>query len=82
MYSDRNEFRVPDYFRSDVAFTIEGNHKRKKLAHGSWTIAVYNVTGRRNANSIYFLSENEGIQGYRLSIFGQPIPTITYNFTF
>ncbi len=82
LYSDRNGFRVPDYFRADMAFLIEGNHKKSKLAHGSWSIAVYNITGRRNANSVYFVSEPDGIQGYRLAIFGRPIPTITYNFKF
>lgn len=82
LYSERNEFRVPNYFRTDIAFNIEGNHKQNKLAHGSWTIAIYNLTGRRNANSIYFLSEGGGIQGYQLSIFGSPLPTVTYNFKF
>lgn len=81
-YSDRNAFRVPDYFRIDLALTIDGSHKLKKLAHGSWTIAVYNLTGRRNANSIYFLTENGNLNGYQLSIFGQAIPTVTYNFKF
>jgi hypothetical protein len=61
---------------------IEGNHKIKKLAHSSWTIAVYNLLGRRNAYSVYFRSENGQVKGYKLSIFGQPIPTITYNFRF
>lgn len=81
-YSERNEFRVPDYFRTDIGLIIEGSHKLKKLAHGSWTIGVYNLTGRRNANSIYFVSEDTSVNGYRLSIFGKPIPTISYNFKF
>jgi len=81
-YSDRNAYRVPDYYRLDLALNIEGNHKLKKLAHGSWTIGVYNVTGRRNPYSVYFRSEGGKIKGYQLSIFGQPIPTITYNFKF
>jgi len=81
-YSDRNQFRIPDYYRVDVSFNIEGNHKIKKLAHSSWTLAVYNLTGRKNVYSIYFLSENGNVNGYKLSIFGQAIPTITYNFKF
>jgi hypothetical protein len=81
-YSDRNAYRVPDYYRADLAVNIEGNHKVKKLAHSSWTVGVYNLTGRRNPYSIYFKSENGQIKGYKLSIFGQPIPTITYNFKF
>jgi hypothetical protein len=81
-YSDRNAYRVPDYYRADFALNIEGSHKVKKLAHSSWTLGVYNLTGRRNPYSIYFKSENGQIKGYKLSIFGQPIPTITYNFKF
>jgi hypothetical protein len=81
-YSDRNAYRVPDYYRADFALNIEGSHKIKKLAHSSWTLGVYNLTGRRNPYSIYFKSENGQIKGYKLSIFGQPIPTITYNFKF
>lgn len=81
-YSDRNAYRVPDYYRADLALNIEGNHKVKKLAHSSWTVGVYNLTGRRNPYSVYFQSVNGQIKGYKLSIFGQPIPTITYNFKF
>jgi len=81
-YSDRNAYRVPDYYRLDFAMNIEGNHKIKKLAHSSWTLAVYNLTGRQNPYAIYFKSENGKINGYKLSIFGRPIPTITYNFKF
>jgi hypothetical protein len=81
-YSDRNAYRVPDYYRLDLALNIEGNHKVKKLAHSSWTVGIYNVTGRRNPYSIYFKSVNGQIRGYQLSIFGQPIPTVTYNFKF
>ena len=81
-YSDRNAYRVPDYLRLDLALNIEGSHKAKKLAHSSWTVGVYNLTGRRNPYSICFKSVNGQIKGYQLSIFGQPIPTVTYNFKF
>ncbi|GAB3197482.1 hypothetical protein ABID22_003410 [Pontibacter aydingkolensis] len=82
LYSDRNQYRIPDYYRVDFAMNIEGNHKIKKLAHSSWTLAVYNLTGRKNPYSIYFKSEHGRIRGYKMSIFGQPIPTVTYNFKF
>ncbi len=81
-YSDRNQYRIPDYFRIDLGINIEGNHKIKKLAHSSWSLSVYNLTGRKNAYSVYFTSENGVVKGYKLSIFGRPIPTITYNFKF
>lgn len=79
-YSLRNEYRLPDYFRIDVAMNLEGNLKKKKLFHGSWSASVYNLTGRKNAYSIYFKSENGSIKGYRLSIFGVPIFSISYIF--
>jgi hypothetical protein len=81
-YSERNAYRVPDYYRVDLAFNLEGNHKIKKLAHGSWTLAIYNLLGRRNPYSIYFQAQQGQINGYRLAIFGVPIPTVTYNFRF
>lgn len=81
-YSDRNAFRIPDYFRTDISINVEGNHKVRKLAHSSWTLAVYNATGRANAYSVFFVSENNQIKGYKLSVFARPIPTITYNFKF
>ena len=81
-YSDRNQYRIPDYFRTDFSMNIEGNHKVKKLKHSSWTIGVYNLTARKNPYSIYFTEVNGTIQGYKLSIFGTAIPSITYNFKF
>ncbi|HRI79028.1 MAG TPA: TonB-dependent receptor [Cyclobacteriaceae bacterium] len=81
-YSDRNQFRIPDYFRTDISINVEGNHKIRKLAHSSWTFAVYNLLGRANAYSVYFVYQNGVINGYKLSVFAQPIPTITYNFKF
>ena len=79
-YSLRNEYRIPDYFRTDIAMTIEGNLLKKKFAHGSWIFSVYNLTGRKNAYSIYFVQENLDIKGYKLSIYGVPIFTISYQF--
>ncbi|MBN1388589.1 MAG: TonB-dependent receptor [Bacteroidales bacterium] len=80
IYSDRNEYRIPDYFRADLSLNIEGNLLKEKFAHGSWMISVYNITGRRNAYSVYFKNENGHIRGYKLSIYGTPIFTVSYNF--
>ncbi|MEO0572860.1 MAG: TonB-dependent receptor, partial [Bacteroidota bacterium] len=38
-FSDRNEFRIPDFYRLDLGVNIEGNHKKNKLAHSFWTIS-------------------------------------------
>lgn len=82
LYSDRNAYRIPDYFRSDFSMNIDGNHKIHQLTHNSWTIGVYNVTGRKNPYSVYYTSENGVINGYKLSIFGNAIPFINFNIRF
>ncbi len=79
-YSERNSMRMPDYIRMDLAATINGNLRAKKLNHSSWTFAVYNVFGRRNAYNIFYRTEGEEVKGYKMSIFAQPIFTVTYNF--
>lgn len=81
-YSDRNQYRVPDYFRVDLSFTLEGNHKIKKLTHNSWSFGVYNLLARQNPYSVYFVQEAGIIKGYKLSVIGTAIPFITYNFRF
>ncbi|HET8839142.1 MAG TPA: TonB-dependent receptor [Flavobacteriaceae bacterium] len=82
VYSDRNAFRIPDYYRLDIGVNIEGNHKKNKLAHSFWNISIYNVLGRNNPYSVYFVTENGEVKGYKTSIFSIPIPTVTYNFKF
>jgi len=82
LYSDRNVYRIPDYFRTDFSMNIDGNHKIHQKIHSSWTIGVYNFTSRNNAYSVYYQSENGQIKSYKLSIFGAAVPFITYNFRF
>ncbi|WP_286967989.1 hypothetical protein, partial [Flavobacterium sp. UBA4854] len=83
LYSDRNAYRIPDYIRLDIGVNIEGNHKIKKLAHSFWNISIYNVLGRNNPYSIYFVTDPNGkVKGYKTSIFSIPVPSITYNFKF
>lgn len=82
LYSNRNEYRIPDYFRTDLSINIEGNHKVNQLTHSRWTIGVYNATARKNPYSIYFVTEDGKINGYKLSIFGTAIPYLTYNIRF
>ncbi len=81
-YMDRNSYRIPDYFRTDISFNIEPSHKLTLLTHSSISIGVYNVTARKNVYSIYYVSEKGQIKGYQMSIFGAPIPFVTYNIRF
>ncbi|RYF96958.1 MAG: TonB-dependent receptor [Chitinophagaceae bacterium] len=84
LFADRNEYRIPDYFRMDLSFNLDGNHKikQKQATHNSWAFGLYNLTGRRNPYSVYFVSENGFINGYRLSIFGSIIPFVNYTIRF
>jgi hypothetical protein len=81
-YSDRNAYRIPDYFRTDISVNLDGNHKIKQALHNSWSFGIYNLTARKNVYSAYFVSENGAIKGYQLSIFSTAIPFISYNFRF
>ena len=81
-YSDRNKFRIPDFYRLDLSFNMEGNHKIKKFAHSFWNFSIYNVLGRNNPYSVFFVTENGELKAYKSSIFAIPVPTITYNFKF
>ena len=81
-YSRRNEFRIPDYMRFDIGFNVEGNHKLNKLAHSFWSISVYNILGRNNPYSMFFVNEDNRIKAYQVSIFARAIPSISYNLKF
>ena len=82
LYSDRNAYRIPDNFRIDLSMNIDGNAKVHQRTHNSWTVGVYNLTGRKNPYSVYFISENGVIKGYKLSIFGSIIPFVNFNIRF
>jgi hypothetical protein len=79
-YSNRNEYRIPDYFRLDLSLTIEGNLRRNKLLHSSFVFSLYNVTGRDNPYSVYFKLEKGKINSYQYSVIGVPIFTVTWLF--
>ena len=81
-YTERNKYRIPDFFRMDASFNIEAGHHLAKTNHSYFTIGVYNLTGRKNAYSVYYALENDRFQGYQLSIFGAPIPYVSYNIRF
>jgi hypothetical protein len=81
-YSDRNEYRIPDYSRLDLSLRVSGNLKSHRIAHPYWTFSVYNVLGRQNVYSIYFKKEGDIVKGYKLSVFGRAIPSVTFSFDF
>lgn len=81
-YSNRNEYRIPDFFRMDASFNIEPSHHLTRLTHSMLSFGVYNLTGRKNVYSIFFKPTGATLKGYQLSIFGAPIPYISYTIKF
>jgi hypothetical protein len=81
-YSERNQYRIPDYFRTDFSLNLDGNHKVKQKFHNAWSFGIYNLTARQNAYSVYFINNNGHVQGNQLSLFGTMIPFVTYNLKF
>lgn len=81
-YADRNSLRIPDYIRMDLGINLEAGHKLDKLAYSYWTLSVYNVLGRDNPFSVFFDVRDSQVNAFKLVVFSDPIPTITYNFKF
>ena len=81
-YTDRNSYRVPDYFRMDLSFNVEASHHLTLDTHSSISFGFYKRTGRKNVYCIYYVVENKKIQGDKMSIFFAPIPFVTYNIKF
>jgi hypothetical protein len=81
-YSSRNKYRIPNYIRLDLGFNVEGNHKLNKVAHSFWSVSIYNLLGRNNPYSMFFVNEDNRIRAYQVSIFARSIPSISYNLKF
>lgn len=81
-YSSRNKYRIPNYIRLDLGFNVEGTHKLNKVAHSFWSVSIYNLLGRNNPYSMFFVNEDNRIRAYQVSIFARSIPSISYNLKF
>lgn len=82
IYLDRNNARISDYHRLDFSWTITNPSMKKRRWQPDWIITVYNVYARKNAYSYFFKPAASGVQPYKLSIFPNPIVSLTYNFKF
>lgn len=92
IFLERNNDRLPTYHRLDLSWTITNPLMAKKRWTGDWTFTVYNLYGRKNAYNIYYRPRSAGgpaeifgsspLGSYRLTIFGAPIVSLSYNFTF
>ena len=82
-YSARNSYRIPDYFRLDLALNIDPGHYLKALTHASFTLGCYNVTGRKNTYSVFYSTDQgRNLKGYRVCVFATQIPYINLNILF
>ena len=81
VFSDRNQYRIPNYVRLDISITV--NSVLKKF-DDSLTFSIYNFLGRSNAYSVYYQQQDFSptLTSYKLSILGSALPSITYNISF
>ncbi|MBX2814846.1 MAG: TonB-dependent receptor [Saprospiraceae bacterium] len=80
-YSDRNIFRVPDYHRLDLSYTLAQGFRKSKKFKTSWTFSIYNVYGRKNPYSVFVeQSTQSGTRINRLAVLGSAFPSLTFNF--
>ncbi|MDX1479883.1 MAG: TonB-dependent receptor, partial [Saprospiraceae bacterium] len=86
----RNNVRIPAYHRLDISATLQGKQKKGNRWKGQWVFSVYNVYNRRNPFSIFFRQDENRIpvgqpivtEAVRLSVIGNFIPSVSYNFKF
>ena len=82
VYSDRNKYRIPDYHRLDVAYTI-GPWGKKDRWRNSLTLSVYNLYFRKNAFSVFSRQKPfQSVTPYRVAVLGTLFPAITYDYNF
>lgn len=80
-YSDRNEFRIPDYMRVDVSITFGTfiNTLNDKLV-----FSVYNLFARNNAFSVFYTRPDRVLipKPFKLSVIGAAFPSVSYQVSF
>lgn len=82
VYSERNEFNIPNYIRVDVGV---GTNNFIKSLDDRLSFSVYNLLGRDNAYSIYYQFTTQASilpHSYKLSVLGNAFPSITYTVNF
>ena len=83
-YSERNAYRIPDYYRLDMSLTFKGKKLVNRRYHDSFTISVYNFLARQNAFSVYYQQTRDRFvpSATKLSVLGTIIPAISYTITY
>lgn len=87
----RNNTRIPVYHRLDFSATLQGKEMKngkKRKNENYWVFSVYNLYSRRNPFSIYFAQEGDlrtepvPTRATQVSIIGNFVPAVSYNFKF
>ena len=78
VFSERNQVRIPDYHRLDLALTVGRGYDQTRKVQTKWTLSVYNVYGRKNAFSVYYTqSADQANVANRLALLGSVFPSLT-----
>jgi hypothetical protein len=78
-YSERNDYRIPDYHRLDLSWTIKDKPRKNKRLRSEWVISLFNVYSRKNTYSVSF---NRYGTASKLAVLGSIFPSVNYNFRF
>ncbi len=83
LYARRNQERIPYYSRFDFSITMDLRKTKQKGFRNSFTLGVYNLLGRNNANNVFFRRSAKGnIVPFQFAVVGSAIPNLTWNFVF
>lgn len=82
VYSQRNQYRIPDYHRLDLSYSV-GPWGKKSRWRNSLTFSIYNLYFRKNAFSVFFQQRPfQSVKAYRVAVLGTMFPAVTYDFKF
>lgn len=82
IYSQRNQYRIPDYQRLDLAYSV-GPWGKSSRWRNSLTFSIYNLYFRKNAFSVFFQQRPfQSVKAYRVAVLGTMFPAVTYDFKF
>ncbi|MEM6631358.1 MAG: TonB-dependent receptor [Bacteroidota bacterium] len=82
IFSERNQFRIPDYHRLDISYTADESVFKSRKFSSRVTLSFYNVYARQNAYSVYFQRRGAGYSALQVSILGTILPFFSYSFDF
>ncbi len=82
-FSNRNNFRIPDYHRVDISMNVDQNKSKVGGVRSSFSLSVYNALFRQNPYSVFFQKRpTEPPSAYSLALIGTAIPAASLTITF